>query len=333
MLQLLIEFLRRLFGRREDPFSPWRGYSDTGDSLATVANGLTVIAEIGLFIYVTVFNIRYKFAGWWFYIAFTLLYPLILVFVNNLLAWFNDFFLVVIYGTADEKVASKMLRERKHNRYEKMELWREYYNFYRNYADKQVQVGKKPGYPPSDSVPDRLKRTYRWHKRDVRRSYFKDGSYESDVKWYNMTPEERRRREEASAARWKKYHEMDDREGPGIPFPGTDFGSRNSSSGSSSSGAHQQQGGYTGSTYQSRPSGTQAQKPSYDAELDNAYKTLELPYDAPETDVRVAYRRIAMSVHPDKLQSLDEQLRKAGEERFRRVKDAYELICRKKGYK
>jgi DnaJ like chaperone protein len=64
---------------------------------------------------------------------------------------------------------------------------------------------------------------------------------------------------------------------------------------------------------------------------DSDYKVLEISPQASDDEVKKAYRRMAMKFHPDKLNSLSESERKASEEKFRRVKHAYESISRKRG--
>jgi len=61
-------------------------------------------------------------------------------------------------------------------------------------------------------------------------------------------------------------------------------------------------------------------------ETDSAYKILETERSASNEDVKKAYRRMAVKYHPDKVSHLGEEFRKAAEEKFRKVSEAYEKI-------
>ena len=83
------------------------------------------------------------------------------------------------------------------------------------------------------------------------------------------------------------------------------------------------QGGYTGgsssSSYTSR------------ATLENDYKILEVSPDATDDEVKKAYRAAAKKHHPDKVSHLGEDVRKAAEEKFAKVNEAYERIKKSRG--
>ena len=51
------------------------------------------------------------------------------------------------------------------------------------------------------------------------------------------------------------------------------------------------------------------------------YKVLDVPREASEADIKKAYRRLAMKLHPDR--NPDD---KAAEEQFKEVKEAYEVL-------
>lgn len=57
-----------------------------------------------------------------------------------------------------------------------------------------------------------------------------------------------------------------------------------------------------------------------------AYKALGIDASASDEDIKRAYRKMAMKYHPDKLAGLGEDVKKAGEEKFRAVKDAYDFL-------
>lgn len=66
-------------------------------------------------------------------------------------------------------------------------------------------------------------------------------------------------------------------------------------------------------------------------EKDKWYKILEIEEGATNEEVKKAYRKMAMKYHPDKLQHLDEELRKGGKEKFQKVQEAYEAIQKEQG--
>lgn len=57
-----------------------------------------------------------------------------------------------------------------------------------------------------------------------------------------------------------------------------------------------------------------------------AYKVLEIAPTATDDEIKKAYRKMAMKYHPDKLSGLGEDVKKAGEEKFKSVKDAYDYL-------
>lgn len=59
---------------------------------------------------------------------------------------------------------------------------------------------------------------------------------------------------------------------------------------------------------------------------DSAYKILEIEKTATVSEIKSAYRTMAKKYHPDKLQHMDEVYRKGAEEKFRKVKEAYEQL-------
>lgn len=85
-----------------------------------------------------------------------------------------------------------------------------------------------------------------------------------------------------------------------------------------------QQSTYGGGGYSSQPYTSQAT-------LDNDYKILEVSPDATDEEVKKAYRAAAKKHHPDKVSHLGEDVRKAAEEKFAKVNEAYERIKKARG--
>jgi DnaJ like chaperone protein len=56
------------------------------------------------------------------------------------------------------------------------------------------------------------------------------------------------------------------------------------------------------------------------------YKVLGLSKSASDQEVKKAYRSLAVKFHPDKVTSLGESYRKAAEEKFKKISEAYEAI-------
>jgi DnaJ like chaperone protein len=57
-----------------------------------------------------------------------------------------------------------------------------------------------------------------------------------------------------------------------------------------------------------------------------AYQILEIEPGASDEEVKKAYRRMAMKYHPDKLATMGEEFQQAGQEKFRKVNEAYQAI-------
>ncbi len=60
--------------------------------------------------------------------------------------------------------------------------------------------------------------------------------------------------------------------------------------------------------------------------IENAYKILDVEKSASNEDIKKAYRKMAKKYHPDKIQHLGETHLKAGEEKFKKIKNAYEQL-------
>jgi DnaJ like chaperone protein len=67
-------------------------------------------------------------------------------------------------------------------------------------------------------------------------------------------------------------------------------------------------------------------------DTDWAYKVLEIPPTASNEEVKKAYRTMAVKYHPDKVSYLGEDFQKAAEEKFKKVKEAYEKIREERNF-
>jgi DnaJ like chaperone protein len=82
------------------------------------------------------------------------------------------------------------------------------------------------------------------------------------------------------------------------------------------------QGNMGGGSYSSSSTGYRS---TYN-NIENDYKILEIEPSASDEMVKKAYRKQAMKHHPDKVNHLGEDIRKAAEERFAKLNEAYERI-------
>ncbi len=67
--------------------------------------------------------------------------------------------------------------------------------------------------------------------------------------------------------------------------------------------------------------------------LDEAYKVLEISPSATDEEVRIAYRKLVLKHHPDKVAALGEDIRKASEEKMQAINEAKERIFKARGMK
>ena len=67
--------------------------------------------------------------------------------------------------------------------------------------------------------------------------------------------------------------------------------------------------------------------------LEAAYKVLEIEPTATDSEVRSAYRKLALKHHPDKVATLGEDIRKVAEDKFQQINNAKDLIYKSRGLK
>lgn len=65
--------------------------------------------------------------------------------------------------------------------------------------------------------------------------------------------------------------------------------------------------------------------------VDDAYKVLEITPSATDEEVKKAYRKMALKHHPDKVSTLGDDVKKAAEEKFKQISQAYEKIKKERG--
>jgi len=66
-------------------------------------------------------------------------------------------------------------------------------------------------------------------------------------------------------------------------------------------------------------------------DTDSAYAVLGISPSATDDEVKSAYRKMAMKNHPDKVATLGDDVKKAAEEKFRKIQEAYETIKQQRG--
>jgi len=81
------------------------------------------------------------------------------------------------------------------------------------------------------------------------------------------------------------------------------------------------------------PADAESIKAMFVHSTDEAYKILEIEPDASVDEVKKAFRKMAVKYHPDKVSHLGDDYKKAAEEKFKKVNDAYEKIKEERGFK
>jgi len=67
--------------------------------------------------------------------------------------------------------------------------------------------------------------------------------------------------------------------------------------------------------------------------VDSDYKILGVESSASDDEVKKAYRKMAITFHPDKVAQLGEEHQKAAKEKFQQIQDAYEALKKRRGFK
>jgi len=81
------------------------------------------------------------------------------------------------------------------------------------------------------------------------------------------------------------------------------------------------------------PADAESIKAMFVHSTDEAYKILEISPDASETEIKKAFRKMAVKFHPDKVSHLGEDYKKAAEEKILKVNEAYEKIKAERGFR
>jgi DnaJ like chaperone protein len=81
------------------------------------------------------------------------------------------------------------------------------------------------------------------------------------------------------------------------------------------------------------PADAESIKAMFVHSTDESYKILEISPDASESEIKKAFRKMAVKYHPDKVSHLGEDYKKAAEEKIKKVNEAYEKIKKERGFK
>jgi DnaJ like chaperone protein len=65
--------------------------------------------------------------------------------------------------------------------------------------------------------------------------------------------------------------------------------------------------------------------------IDDLYKILEIDSTVPDEEVKKAYRKMAMKYHPDKVATMGEDVKRAANDKFQTLNNAYEKIKKERG--
>jgi DnaJ like chaperone protein len=67
--------------------------------------------------------------------------------------------------------------------------------------------------------------------------------------------------------------------------------------------------------------------------VDSDYKILGIDANATDEEVKKAYRKMAVTYHPDKVAQMGEEYQKGAKEKFQKIQDAYEALKKRRGFK
>ena len=62
-------------------------------------------------------------------------------------------------------------------------------------------------------------------------------------------------------------------------------------------------------------------------------KILGVESSVTDEEIKKAYRKMAISFHPDKVATMGEEYQKGAKEKFQQIQDAYEAIKKRRGFK
>ena len=65
--------------------------------------------------------------------------------------------------------------------------------------------------------------------------------------------------------------------------------------------------------------------------LADAYRTLGISPEATDSEVKSAFKRLAVRYHPDKYATESQDVQHAAEEKFKQVNEAYQRIRKQRG--
>lgn len=72
-------------------------------------------------------------------------------------------------------------------------------------------------------------------------------------------------------------------------------------------------------------------KAMYIGDEETAYKILDVSKDATDDELKKAYRKMALKYHPDKVEHLGEDVKRAATEKFKELNSAWESIKKQRG--
>ena len=67
--------------------------------------------------------------------------------------------------------------------------------------------------------------------------------------------------------------------------------------------------------------------------VDSDYKILGIDSTATDEEVKKAYRKMAISFHPDKVAQMGIEYQKGAKEKFQKIQDAYENLKKRRAFK